>query len=111
MNRARNQKRVSEPNHLTVDGLDLIWEKRHPLFLDWRKELKGVSVSVWVKPGKTKELILDVHFATFGIDRIPNTDRWNEVLSRAIRSAIGDGWDPQSRGSAHRHTPPPPAAP
>lgn len=105
MNRARNQKRVSEPNLITVDGLAMIWEKRHPIFLDWRKELKGVSVSVWVRPGKTKELVLDVHFAVFDIDRIPNADRWNEVLGRAIRSAMEAGWDPLSRGSAFRHTP------
>jgi hypothetical protein len=101
----RHQKRVSEPNPITVDGLDLIWEKRHPVYLDWRKEVKGVSVSVWVRPGKTKELILDVHFAVFGIDRFPNPDRWNEVLAQAIRSAMEVGWDPLSRGSAVRHTP------
>ena len=105
MNRARNQKRVSEPNLITVDGQDMIWEKRHPIFVDWRKELKGVSVSVWVRPGKTKELVLAVHFDVFGIDRIPNTDRWNEVLGRAIRSAMAEGWDPLSRGAAFRHTP------
>ncbi len=105
MKSGRHQKRVSEPNPITVDGLDLIWEKRHPVYLDWRKEVKGVSVSVWVRPGKTKELILDVHFAVFGIDRLPNPDRWNEVLAQAIRSAMEAGWDPLSRGSAVRHTP------
>ncbi len=105
MKGGRDQKRVSEPNPITVDGLDLVWEKRHPIFLDWRQELKGVSVSVWRTPGRTRELILDVHFAVFGIDRIPNTDRWNEVLSRAIRSAMEAGWDPESRGAARRHTP------
>ena len=105
MKGARHQKRVSEPNFITVDGLDLVWEKRHPLFVDWRKDMKGVSVSVWVRPGKTKELILDVHFAVFGIDRFPNPEQWNQVLSRAIRSAVDAGWDPLSRGSALRHTP------
>ena len=71
--------------------------------MDWKKELKGVSVSVWRVPGKTRELILDVHFAVFGIDRFPNEDRWNEVLSRAIRAAIEAGWDPDSRGASRRH--------
>lgn len=52
MESGKRQKRVSEPNPLSVDGYDLIWEKRHPIFLDWRKELKGVSVSVWIRPGK-----------------------------------------------------------
>jgi hypothetical protein len=101
----RRQKRVSEPNPVTVDGFDLIWEKRHPIFADWRKELKGVSVSVWVRPGKTKELILDVHFAIYGLDRFPNPDRWNQVLALSIRSAMEAGWDPESRGTAFRHTP------
>lgn len=110
MESGKRQKRVSEPNPISVDGFDLIWEKRHPIFLDWRKELKGVSVSVWIRPGKTKELILDVHFATFGIDRMPNPDRWNQVLALAVRSAIEAGWDPVSRGAAFRHTPAPPEA-
>ena len=103
MKGARHQKRVSEPHLLTLDGFDLVWEKRHPLYVDWRKDLKGVSVSVWRKPGKTKELILDVHFAAFGIDRFPNPDQWNVVLARAIRSAMEAGWDPDSRGAARRH--------
>ncbi len=105
MKGARHQKRVSEPHPIAVDGIDLIWEKRHPLYFDWRKELKGVSVSVWRIPGKTKELILDVHFAVFGIDRFPNADQWDQVLARAIRSAMEAGWDPESRGSSRRHTP------
>ena len=108
MESGKRQKRVSEPNPISVDGYNLIWEKRHPIFLDWRKELKGVSVSVWIRPGKTKELILDVHFATFGIDRMPNPDRWNQVLALAVRSAMEAGWDPESRGAAFRHTPAPP---
>ena len=104
MQSGRHQKRVSEPNPITVDGFDMIWEKRHPIFLDWRKELKGVSVSVWIRPGKTKELILDVLFSVYGLDRLPNTDRWNQVLALAIRSAMEAGWDPESRGAAFRHT-------
>lgn len=103
MKGARHQKRVSDPHNLVVDGYALVWEKRHPLFVDWRKELKGVSVSVWRVPGKTKELILDVHFAVYGLDRFPNPDQWDGVLSRAIRSAMVAGWDPDSRGAARRH--------
>ncbi|MEO8499722.1 MAG: hypothetical protein ABI565_02315 [Vicinamibacteria bacterium] len=105
MESGRRQKRVNEPNPIRVDDFDLIWEKRHPIFLDWRKELKGISVSVWVRPGKTKELILDVLFDTYGLDRLPNPDRFNQVLAEAIRSAIHAGWDPESRGGAFRHKP------
>ena len=105
MKGASETKRISNPNRITVDEFDLLWEKRHPVYLDWRKELKGVSVSVWATPGRTKELIMDVHFAVFGIDRMPNADRWNQVLAQAIRSAMEAGWDPLSRGSALRHTP------
>ncbi len=103
MQSGRHQKRVSEPNPITVDGVALIWEKRHPIFLDWRKELKGVSVSVWVRPGKTKELILDVLFDQHGLDRMPNPDRWNLILAEVIRGAMAAGWDPDSRGTAFRH--------
>jgi len=103
MKGARHQKRVSDPHHLTVDGYDLIWEKRHPLFVDWRKQPKGVSVSVWRVPGKTRELILDVHFAVYGLDRFPNPDQWDQVLAQAIQSAMKAGWDPESRGASRRH--------
>jgi hypothetical protein len=101
----RHQKRVSEPHPFSVDGYDLIWEKRHPIFLDWRKQIMGVSVSVWIRPGKTKELVLDVLFSVYGLDRFPNADRWNEILALAVRSAMEAGWDPESRGAAFRHTP------
>ena len=104
MQSGKHHQRVSQPNLLSYDGMELVWEKRHPLFFDWRKQLKGVSVSVWGKPGKTKELILDVHFGLYGIDHMPNADRWNQILSLAIRSAVDAGWDPESRGSAFRHT-------
>ena len=105
MKGARHQKRVSEPHLISVDGQDLIWEERHPLYREWTKELEGVSVSVWRRPGKTRELILDLNFAVFGVDRVPNLDRWNEILSRAIRSAMEAGWDPDSRGASRRHIP------
>ncbi len=105
MQRARHQKRVSEPNPINVDGFDLIWEKRHPIFLEGRKELRGLSLSVWIRPGKTKELILDVLFPVYGLDRLPNAERWNQVMAQAIRSAMAAGWDPESRGTAFRHQP------
>ena len=105
MKGGRERKRVNEVNPIHVGGFDLFWEKRHPLYVDWRKELKGLSVSVWKTPGRSKELILDVHFAFFGVERQGNADQWNQVLVRAIRSAMEAGWDPDSRGSALRHTP------
>ncbi|MEO5760838.1 MAG: hypothetical protein ABIR28_00875 [Vicinamibacteria bacterium] len=101
----KHHQRVNDAQTLMLDDMELTWEKRHPMFSDWRKELKGYSVSVWLKPGRTKELILDVPFAVYGLDHLPNTDRWNQVLSMAIRSAMDAGWDPESRGGARRHTP------
>ena len=101
----KHHQRVSEPNLLAYDGMELTWEKRHPLFFDWRKQVKGVSVSVWARPGKTRELILDVPFGLYGMDHMPNPLRWNQILSLAIKSAVDAGWDPMSRGSAIRHTP------
>jgi hypothetical protein len=95
---------VSNPNPITVGPFEMVWEKRHPIHSDWRKEVKGVSLSVWIRPGKTRELILDLHFEAFGIDRQPNADRWNEILNLGIKSAMDAGWDPESRGTAFRHT-------
>ena len=101
----KHQKRASQPNLVRFDDLELEWEKRHPLYVDWRKQLKGWSISVWLHRGKTKELILDIPFALYGLDHFPNTDRWNQVLTLAVRSALEEGWDPESRGATFRHIP------
>jgi hypothetical protein len=103
MKGARETKRANNPQPIHACGLDLVWEKRHPIHVDWRKENKGLSVSVWTSPGRTRELILDVHFQGFGTDHMPNADRWNQILEMAIQSAIDAGWDPLSRGAAFRH--------
>jgi hypothetical protein len=105
MQSGKHQRRVNEPHSIAVDGYDLIWEKRHPILVDWRREVKGASVSVWIRPGKTKELILDVMFDVYGVETFPNPDRWEVILREAIRSALDEGWDPESRGTAYRHTP------
>lgn len=105
MQSGRHQRRVNEPHEIAVEGYDLIWEKRHLIFAEGRRHPEGMSVSVWIRPGKTKELILDVLFNVYGLDELPNPERWDAVLQKALRSALDAGWDPESRGTAFRHTP------
>ena len=105
MQSGRHQRRVNEPRRVEVDGVEFVWEKRHLILAEGRRHPDGLSLSVWMRPGRTKELVLDVRFDAFGLDAFPNDDRWDAVLREAIRSAISAGWDPESRGSSFRHTP------
>ena len=107
MQSGRHQRRLIEPQTIEVDGYELTWEKRHLILPEGRRQPDGLSLSVWMRPGRTKELILDVLFEAYGLDGLPNPERGDAVLREAVRSALGAGWDPEARGGAFRHTPAP----
>ena len=65
-------------------------------------ERKGVSISVWRKPDRTRELILDFPFSLFKENRSPGKKSLLAVLPPAIQAAIEAGWDPDSRGCTFR---------
>ena len=58
-------------SRVAVDDAEYSWEYRHGWLVDWGSGLKGISVSVALNPGKTRELILDFSFGTFGLERNP----------------------------------------
>jgi hypothetical protein len=91
------------PSRVAVDHTEYLWEYRHGWLVDWGKGLKGISVSVALNPGKTRELILDFSFGTFGLDRNPPLAKVLSAIERGIREAIHAGWEPESRGRAFRH--------
>jgi hypothetical protein len=94
---------TASANALTIDGTQYAWEFRHAWVVESGKGLKGLSVSVWLEPGKTRELILDFDFKVFGLDRNPPQPVMSRAVARGILSAIQAGWVPNSRGRAFRH--------
>jgi hypothetical protein len=88
-------------NTITVDGTDYAWSYRHGWRV-WGKDIKVISLSVALKPQRTRELILDFTVKV-GIDApAPGEARVMRALEGAIRSAVEAGWEPESRGRAFR---------
>jgi hypothetical protein len=85
-----------------VDGTSYVWEYRHG-WLVWGKGIKAISVSVSLKPGRTRELILDLTLRVSPEAGPPPEARIIRALEDGIRSAREAGWDPESRGRAFRH--------
>jgi hypothetical protein len=88
----------STTNTIEVDGVEYAWQLRYGWLVEPDRGLKGVSVSVSVELGVTRELIVDFPFAFFGLDCRPSHARLGGVLPRAIHEAIEVGWVPHSRG-------------
>lgn len=86
---------------VAVDGTDYAWAYRHG-WLVWGKGLKIISLSVALKPQRTRELILDFTVKVGAEEATPGEARVARALEGAIRSALAAGWDPESRGRAFR---------
>jgi hypothetical protein len=87
---------------ISVDGTDYSWTYRHGWNV-WGKGIKAISISVWLSPERTRELILDVVLSMGDNDAPPSEARVMRALESGIRSALEAGWDPESRGRAFRH--------
>lgn len=99
--RAKAARRGADNATVDVDGVEYAWSYRHG-WVVWGKGIKAVSVSVSLQPGRTRELVLDFT-VNVGDNDAPSDARVARALPDAIRSAIGAGWDPESRGRAFRH--------
>jgi hypothetical protein len=100
-------KREHSPQKIVVDGHELLWQMRHGWVHDNVVGLKGISISVWQQPGRTRELVIDFPFSDFGRERTPKPKDLIQKLVPAIRAAIEGGWDPESRGRTVRYDVPP----
>jgi hypothetical protein len=87
---------------VTVDGIEYTWIQRHG-WLVWGKGIKAVSVSVSLKPERTRELILDLTINVGPEENTPSEARLERALPAAIREAMDAGWDPESRCRAFRY--------
>ena len=87
---------------IVISDEEYFWHFRHGCVVDYEAGRKGISISVWRKPERTRELILDFPFSLFGRNRSPGKKALLAVLLPAIQAAVDAGWDPDSRGSAFR---------
>lgn len=102
----KKRKRAIHPRAVsgraTVDDTAYTWSQRHD-YAVWERTVRVRSFSVWLDPGRTRELVLDVAFATTAEDSLPSADEVAAALEAGIRGARAAGWDPESRGRAFRY--------
>lgn len=99
--RAKAGRGGAEVSTVLVDGTEYAWSYRH----GWRvrgKSIKAISVSVSLRPERTRELILDLTATVRPEDPTLPEARVVNALGDAIRAAVEAGWDPESRGRAFR---------
>jgi hypothetical protein len=85
-----------------VDGTDYAWSYRHG-WVVWGKGIKAISISVSLRPGRTRELILDFSLKVGVEEGKPSEPRVLKALEEGVRAALAAGWDPESRGRAFRY--------
>jgi hypothetical protein len=96
------KKKASTTDRIVIGEEECFWRFRHGCVVGYEVERKGISISVWRKPDRTRELILDFPFSLFGKDRSPGKKALLAVLPSAIQAAMDAGWDPDSRGCTFR---------
>ncbi len=100
--RGKEARSGASSSLVSVDEVSYAWEYRHG-WLVWGKGIKALSISVSLKPGRTRELILDLALRVSPEDGAPPETRVIRALEDGIRSAREAGWNPESRGRAFRH--------
>jgi hypothetical protein len=98
----RVTKKSTAADKIVIGDEEYRWRFRHGGVVVRGVGLKGFSVSVWRKPDRTRELILDFPFSQLGENRSPVGKALLAVLPTAIQAAIDAGWDPDSRGRTFR---------
>jgi hypothetical protein len=102
-------KKAPVADKIVIGDEEYFWRFRHGCVVGYEVERKGISISVWRKPERTRELILDFPFSMFADNRSPEKKALLAVLPPAIQAAIDGGWDPDSRGRTFRFNVPEPA--
>jgi len=83
---------------ISVDGENYHWKVRHTWLVNSGVGVKGISISVWLKPGQSKELVVEFPFSLFGLDRSPKPAKIDAALQSALKEHIAAGWRADSRG-------------
>jgi hypothetical protein len=100
--RAKAGRAGAKANIIVVDDLALAWTQRHAWFDRSAGLVRAYSISVALRPERTRELVLDVAFKMPDDIRPPSTAQMARALEAGIRAAREAGWDPESRGRAFR---------
>ncbi len=100
--RAKAGRQGAAANWVSVDGTRYAWSHRHG-WMVWGKGIRAISLSVCLRPERTRELILDFTLEVSPEDGLPADARVAQALEAGIRSALQAGWRPESRGRAFRH--------
>src|SRR5258706_10116988 len=82
---------------VSVDGTAYAWAYRHG-WLVWGKGIQAISISVSLRPGRTRELILDFTMKVGPEGGSPSDARAVQALGPAIRSADRAGGGPGAPG-------------
>lgn len=99
--RAKAARDGARHTSVAVDGVEYAWSQRHG-WTAWDKGVQAISISVSLRPARTRELILDLTFAARPQDDAPSAARVARALEAGIRAARDAGWEPDSRGRAFR---------
>ena len=99
--RAKAARAGAAATTVSVDGTEYAWSHRHG-WLIRGKGIRAISLSVSLKPERTRELILDLTATVGPEEPVPPEARVLNALADAIRAALEAGWDPESRGRAFR---------
>jgi hypothetical protein len=99
-------KKSTAADKIVIGEEEYFWRFRHGLVIVRGVGLKGISISVWRTPERTRELILDFPCSLFEGNRSPGGKELLAVLPPAIQAAIDAGWDPDSRGRTFRFNAP-----
>jgi hypothetical protein len=98
----RKAGRLGAPaSTVSVEGTEYTWSYRHG-WLVWGKGLRVISLSVALRPQRTRELVLDFTVQVAPEEPAPGEARVVRARVRAVRTALEAGWDPESRGRAFR---------
>lgn len=92
------------------------WVVRHwGGFSTEHRKPRGLSVSVCVEPGHTKELIVEFAFTDYFFSKPPQQSQFEDRLRSSVEAAMRAGWRPHARGKAFVYSVPvvaqPPAKP
>ena len=104
------KKKRPKLESIILSEIEYFWYLRHwalPVNRSnpYEKET-GISVGVWLKPKKTRELIIDFNFDDYYFDKPDLKMELEPRVIQSINEAIEDGWDPESRGKPYGYLPP-----
>lgn len=90
---------IKDSGIIEIAGVEYSWNVRHWSGASTMYEnFRGPSISVCLRPGKSRELIVNFAFSDYPFRKPKSPSELLDRLRLSIESAIQSGWDPDSRG-------------